>query len=175
MRNHRLVAFLALVPLLFGDYARSANDSQQYQVNVPTRLFITAPVIDPIRGYPGSGSADIDFAPQTWRARSNSLQGATVTLETTTAFRHTVTTTSKRNARLDLSVRQTYGPGLWTILIPTATTNYSAGNEQARVRVTTNGPGSANLYLIVTFLTGAPGSLRSGDYQTTVVGTITEI
>ena len=164
---------LALVVLIPSDTARSASDSQQFRVNVPVRLSIAAPLTDQVRGYPGTGTANVIYAPQTWQARSNSSLGANVTLETATAFRHVTASTSKRNARLDLSLAGSTGPATWTVNTATATTNYAAGNEQARVQLSSNGTGGTTFNLLVTFITGAPGSLQEGDYTTTVVGTIT--
>lgn len=176
MTQYRLIAAwgLSLLLVIAGDVVQSASDTQQFQVHVPTRISITAPTIDPIRGYPGSGSADLTFAPQTWRARTNSRRGVIVQLETITAFRHVTTPTSKRNAQLDLSVNRIFGPGIWTVNTATSTTNYAAGNEQAKVQLTATGAGEANLLLTVTFMTGVPGTLQEGNYTTTVVGTITE-
>ncbi len=167
----RLIAVVVLA-LISGDAVRSAHDSQQFRVNIPVRLSIAAPPTDQIRGYPGTGSANVLFAPQTWRARSNAALGANIILETATAFRHVTTTTSKRNARLDLSLVSSTGPATWTVNTATASTNYAAGNEQARVRMSSNREGGATFRLWVTFITGAPGSLQEGDYTTTVVGTI---
>ena len=168
-----VVLLILLAVMIPGDAARSASDSQQFRVDVPVRLTIVAPPADQIRGYPGSGTANVVFAAQTWRARSNASLGANVILETATAFRHVTATSSKRNARLDLSLVGSTGPATWTVNTATATTNYAAGNENARVRLSSNGAGGATFRLLVTFVTGAPGSLQEGDYTTTVVGTIT--
>lgn len=168
-----VVVLLALLGLIPGDAVRSATDSQQFRVNIPVRLSIAAPPTDQIRGYPGSGTANVLFAAQTWQARSNSSLGANVILETATAFRHVTATSSKRNARLDLTLVGSTGLATWTVNTATASTNYAAGNEQARVRLSSNGAGGATFRLLVTFITGAPGSLQEGDYTTTVVGTIT--
>lgn len=173
LRRLIVVVLLALMAFISGDAVRSATDSQQFRVNIPVRLSIIAPPTDQIRGYPGSGSANVLFAPQTWRARSNAALGANVILETATAFRHVTTTSSKRNAHLDLILVGSTGPATWTVNTATDTTNYAAGNEQARVRMSSNGAGAATFRLLVTFVTGAPGSLQEGDYTTTVVGTIT--
>jgi hypothetical protein len=173
LRRLIVVVLLALVVLIPSEMARSDSDSQQFRVNIPVRLSIAAPPTDQVRGYPGIGTANVIFAPQTWQARSNSSLGANVTLETATAFRHVTATSSKRNARLDLTLVGSTGPATWTVNTATASTNYAAGNEQARVRMTSNGAGGATFRLLVTFITGAPGSLQEGDYTTTVVGTIT--
>ncbi len=173
LRRLIVVVLLTLVVFFSSDVARSAGDSQRFRVQVPVRLSIAAPLADQIRGYPGSGSANVVFASQTWQAKSNASLGANVILETATAFRHVTTTSSKRNARLDLSLVGSTGPATWTVNTATATTNYAAGNENARVRLSSNGTGGATFQLVVTFVTGAPGSLQEGDYTTTVVGTIT--
>ena len=173
LRHLIAVWLLLLVVLIPGDAAHSSSDSQQFRVQMPVRLTIVAPPFNQIQGYPGSGSANVVFAPQTWRAKSNAYLGANVILETATAFRHVTTPTSKRNARLDLSVVGSTGPATWVVNTATATTNYAAGNENARVRLSSNGAGGATFRLLVTFVTGAPGTLQEGDYTTTVVGTIT--
>lgn len=173
----RKIANVWLVLILTGIVASAAwaaIDTQRFTVNVPVRVIVRAPIFDPIRGYPGSGSANVVFAPQSWWAAGNSTRGVNVTLETLTAFRHTTTSTSKRNARLDLSATKIKGRGNWTVNTATATTNFTAGAENVRVRASSDGTGEANLFLTVTFITGAPGTLLEGDYQMTVLGTVTE-
>lgn len=147
---------------------------QSYQVTISARLALIAPTSWMIKAYPGTGSANIVFPEQVWNAKSNASRGCTVTLETATAFRHTLTPTSKRDATLTLSsVQRVKGPGAWTINIPTASTDIRRNREVARVRASSNGSGDGRIGLVVTFLTTAPGTLLEGDYQTTVVGTIT--
>jgi hypothetical protein len=179
VRQLLIAAACLALPFFWGDSAHSASDSQQYQVNVPTRLFITAPTIDPVRAYVIGlldlfFPQDVVFAPQTWRARTNSYQGATVTLETLTAFRHRTAPTSKRDARLEVAVDRTFGPGVWTVNTASDRTRYALGDEVARVQLTAAGPGEVNILLTVTFITVQVFTLQEGYYDTTVVGTITE-
>lgn len=173
-RQLRKIALLVVCVMGLTFASGALADLQVYKVVVSPRLELIAPKIWMIKAYPGTGSADIVFPPQVWRARGNATRGCTVTFETSTAFRHTTTPTSKRDAKLDISsVSAVSGPGVWTTTLASSTTNYRTGNEQARVRVSSNNSGEAQIRVSVTFLTGAPGTLQEGDYQTTVVGTIT--
>lgn len=170
----RLIAILVCFLTAYGNTPWALADLQLYKVVVTPRLELIAPKIWMIKAYPpGSGSANIVFPAQIWRAKGNAVQGCTVTLETSTAFRHTTTPSSKRDARLDVSsVTAVSGTGTWNTTIASSTTDYRTGNETARVRVASNGTGESQIRLTVTFITGAPGNLQEGDYQTTVVGTI---
>lgn len=152
----------------------AATDTQLFTVNVPVRVIIKAPPLDQIKGHPGNGGVDVTFAPQTWWAAGNSTRGVNVILETLTAFRHTTTPSNRRNARLDLTATKIKGRGNWTVNTATSTTNVQAGNENARVRASSNGTGEANLFLTVTFITNGSGGLLEGDYTMTVLGTVTE-
>lgn len=164
----------ALLVGLLGSVAWAVTDTQLFVVNVPVRVNIKAPPLDQFRSYPGTGSANVVFAPQSWWAAGNSTRGVNVILETTTAFRHKTVPLFRRDARLDLTATKIKGRGNWTVNTASATTNFLFGNENARVRASSNGSGEANLFLTVTFITTTPLLLLDGDYTTTVVGTVTE-
>ena len=159
---------------LLSSVAWAATATQLFVVDVPVRVIIKAPPLDQFRSYPGTGSANVVFAPQSWWAAGNSTRGVNVILETATSFRHTTVPLFRRDARLDLTASKIKGRGNWTVNTASDRTNFLFGDENARVRASSNGSGEANLFLTVTFLTTTPLLLLEGDYTTTVVGTITE-
>ena len=160
--------------LCTGYYGYSATTGNQvFRVDVPSRISIVAPTVSPVETYGGTGNANIGFAQQDWSVRCNSLNGATVILQTATCFQHTTNSTMKRDGRLALRVNSTTGPANWAITRATDRTSYSTGDEDAIVQAVSNRVGHAQLGLTVTFLTGIGADLEEGDYALTVVGTIT--
>lgn len=168
----RLALQLLLLGVLVDSPTWSETQTQVYRVLINPKLFLTAPPWDMVQSYPGSGTANVVFAPQPWLAECNSPLGCSVLLETQTAFVHTTTPTSKRDVQLDVVTEVDSGPATWSVVTASSSTDYRRGNENARVRVSANGVGEAKVRLTVTFITGAPGTLQEGDYTTTVVGTI---
>jgi hypothetical protein len=170
-----IIALLAGIGMLgSGYYSYSATvDDQRFQVTVPSRLTIVAPVADPVQIYGGTGNANISFPRQDWVVGTNSLSGATVVLQTATCFHHTTDTLTKRDGRLELRVNSTSGPGLWAVTRASDTTNYALGDEDAIVQAISNKIGEAQLGLTVTFMTGIGADLTEGDYALTVIGTVT--
>lgn len=170
-----IFACLAAFGLLgSGYYSYSATtDNQQFQVTVPARTLIVAPVADPVQIYSGPGNANISFPRQDWSVGTNSLNGATVVLQTATCFHHATDTLTKRDGRLELRVNSTTGPALWAVTRASDTTNYASGDEDAIVQAISNKVGDAQLGLTVTFMTGIGADLMEGDYSLTVIGTIT--
>ena len=171
-RSRKFALALLLMGLLAVAPVWSASDTQVYRVLIAPKLSLIPPQWGMIKSYPGLGTANVIFAPQPWLARCNSHGGCSVLLETSTAFRHTTTPSSKRDAKLDVTVDAGSGPGVWSVTTASSTTDYRRGNENARVRVSANGAGDTKVRLTVTFITGAPGTLQEGDYTTTIVGTI---
>ncbi len=170
-----IISLLAAIGLLgSGYYSFSATvDDQQFEVVVPPRLSITSPVADPAQIYSGTGNANISFPREDWLVATNSLNGATVVLQTATSFQNTVDPLYKRDGRLALRVNSTNGPALWAVTRASDTTNYASGDEDAIVQAISNSIGEANLGLTVTFMTGIGADLVAGDYELTVIGTIT--
>lgn len=149
------------------------TDDQRFRVDVPSRISIIAPVVNPTAAYSGTGNANIGFSRQDWSVRSNSLNGATVILQSGTCFQHTTNSEMKRDGRLALRVNSTSGPANWAVTRATDRTWYSTGDEDAVVQAISNKVGEAELGLTVTFLTGIGADLQEGEYALTVVGTIT--
>jgi len=155
----------------FGYSATTGN--QTFQVMVPSQISIVAPAASPVPTYSGTGDANIGFARQDWSVKCNSVNGATVILQTATCFQHTSTSMMKRDGRLALRVNSTSGPANWAVTRATDRTWYSTGDEDAVVQAVSNKAGEAQLGLSVTFLTGIGADLEEGDYALTIVGTIT--
>jgi len=167
-----LIAAAALLGSGYTSYSATIDD-QKFAVTVPSRLLITAPVADPGQIYTGPGNANISFPREDWLVATNSLNGATVVLQTATCFQHAVDPLLKRDGRLALRVNSTSGPGLWAVTRASDTTDYASGDEDAIVQAISNSIGEANLGLTVTFMTGIGADLVEGDYSLTVIGTIT--
>lgn len=168
-----IFALFAATGLLASSYySHSATDSQRFQVNVPSRVSIVAPASDSTQVYGGLGNANISFPREDWVVASNSLNGATVVLQTATCFQHTLDPLTKRDGRLALRVNSTTGPALWAVTRAIDTTDYASGDEDAVVQAISNSIGEANLGLTVTFMTGVGADLVEGDYSLTVIGTI---
>jgi len=100
------------------------------------------------------------------------LAGVNVSFATGTAFVHTTDSTFKRDAQLGLAINSSTGPATWTVGAATDVTNYDASDEVATVTASSDGVGSANFDLDVTFITDTFGSFAAGDYETTVTGTV---
>jgi len=144
--------------------------TQVFTVTVPQSISIVAPsAVNLIHDLTDNPQA---FPVQTWLVRGNTSAGVSVALSTSTPFTHVTNVNAKRDVKLDLSVGATQGTGAWTVGIPTDTSNFVANDNEARVTVSSNGVGRANLNLTVSFLTGEFGTFAEGDYVTTVTGTV---
>jgi hypothetical protein len=177
MHAIRRTAFSALTAaFVFGAAAWPASAQPSatmvYTVHVPPRMMIIAP--SGIASVTHDGTeADQAFAAERWTVNQNSPAGAVVTFTTEYAFTSTLAPTLKRDARLDLALDSAQSASAWTVSIPTDQTNYASAAEVAKVQATSTAPGRAAFDLTVTFLTGDIITLASGDYMTTVTGTIT--
>jgi hypothetical protein len=169
----RISAVGVVVVLLGGGSAfAQTTASQTFTVSVPQNVSITAPA-SPAPLIHDETDSNQSFATQVWSVRGNTANGVTVTFATNQAFTNTTDSTYKRDVRLDLSVNTTQGPGVWTVSVPTDTTNYGSSDEIATVQVASNRVGRSTLNLGVTFITGTYGTFLEGDYTTTVTGTVT--
>jgi hypothetical protein len=147
------------------------TDTQKFTVTVPGAISITAPVNANLTH--DETENDQIFPPQAWVVKGNSLAGVTASFSTATAFTHTVDATAKRDAGLALSVNSSVGSAAWTINQASDTTDYATNDGVATVQVSSNGFGIATMDLAVSFITDGFGSFPSGDYETTVTGTVT--
>lgn len=154
------------------------TDTQRFTVTVPSSLSIVAPA-DATLTHDTTNSDQV-FLPGAitanhWQVLCNSNAGATVNLTTNSAFTHTVNSSYKRDARLDLAVSSTDNNGalaIWGVTTASDQTNYVGADNTASVQATSAEPGKATLALTVTFITNTYSTLLQGDYQIDVVGTI---
>jgi len=151
-----------------------AQNTQKFTVNVPPSISVTAPADVAITH--DESNNDQAFAAQTWVVKGNTLNGVTVSFSTGTAFTHTTDPSFKRDALLGLALGTTTGPAgtTWTVDTASDQTDYANAtpDEVATVAASSNGVGSADFDLAVTFITDTFGSFAAGAYETTVTGTI---
>ena len=99
---------------------------------------------------------------------------ATQRLNVTQPFTHSFVPATYRDARIDLAIASTLGPAVWNVDVGTDVTNYAAGDNTARVQVSSNFVGHAYVDLTVSFITVAFPQVLAGDYDTFVLGTVSE-
>lgn len=174
--NIRILASAAVAVLLISSSAFAQGlppqtASQKFTVRVPSNISITAPS-DILITHDQTDNNQA-FPAQSWLVKGNTLAGVSVTFATNQAFTHTANAAFKRNAKLDLALGTTAGPATWNVTTATDTTNYAGNDGVAQVAATSNGVGRANFNLSVTFITDLFDTFASGDYETTVTGTVT--
>ena len=148
-----------------------ATDNQVFTVTVPTVLTITGPAnVTVAHDQSDSNQA---FAAQQWTASVNDVDGATVIFQTNQAFTHTVASSYKRNAKLDLAIASSDAGANWSVSTATDQTNYAGADGVAAVQASSTAPGDAAFNLTVTFITTDFSSLAAGSYTTTVTATLT--
>ena len=147
------------------------NASQKFKVTVPSAIAIIAPANVSI--IHDETENNQPFPAQQWIVKGNSLAGVAAAFSTNQAFTHLVDPTSKRNAQLGVSINSSVGAAAWTVTQATDTTDYANNDGVATVGITSNGFGRANVDIAVSFITDGFGSFASGEYETTVTGTVT--
>ena len=166
---------LAAAALLIATTGSSAmaqtTASQRFTVTVPSAIAIIAPANVSI--IHDESENDQPFAPQQWVVKGNSLAGVSATFETNQAFTHTTDPTSKRNAQLGVSINSSVGSAAWTVTQASDVTDFANNDGVATVGVASDGFGRANVDIAVSFITDGFGSFASGEYDTTVTGTVT--
>ena len=160
-----------LLSCTFSSHAAPVGNSL-FRVHVPPFMNIVAPVESSTITHDESNSNQ-RFPRTTWWAIGTSQFGHTVTLSTTQAFTHENDPSHKRDVRLRLT--RNFGTPNWTIDAATDTTDYAAAvpDEIATVQASSTGPALARFRLRVVFITDDFTTLPHGNYETTVVGTIT--
>jgi len=168
-----VIRLLAILILLFATRCASAQTTagQAFRVNVPTSAAITAAgglqqlVHD-------ETNADQVFSPQNWTVKANAPGGVSVSFTAQTPFNH-VNQPFQRDVGLALAVGNIAGPGSWNVGTADAASDYASGLSEATVSASSNGIGRAELALTVRFITDTFGTFATGDYNTTIVGTVT--
>lgn len=174
--NRRIIA--VAVAVIWATAATSAkaqvSDTETFTVTVDPTLTITAPTASVAVTHDGTDTNQA-FAAQRWTVTQNASAGASVTFSTNQAFTHATATTFKRNAKLDLSLFSSDTGSGWAVTTATDQTDYANATPDgvATVAATATAPGSAAFDLAVTFITTDFSTLASGNYSTTVTGTIT--
>ncbi len=167
----RKVCFFLLAFGSIGAFANAETDNQNFTVSVPERLAITAPSAQTITH--DETDDPQAFTAQSWLVEGNAINGVSVTFATATAFQNTTDISIERNVQLDLALGSVAGPATWSIDTATDTTDYSTSDGIAQVAASSDGAGTANLLVTVTFITETFGLFAAGDYTTTVTGTVT--
>ena len=173
MRNFGKTTIFFATLVLWLTTSAAAQDDVRYRVRVSPYMQIRA--LNPARSatHPMT-TANITFNNQQWQAVTLSGSGSTVRFTTDHAFRHATDFAYKRDARLQLTRIIGTSSARWQFDTVTDTTNYAAGDETATVQISSRGPGVANISMNVIFMTGSLATLKGGQYDMTVVGTISE-
>jgi len=164
-----MVIAIAL-PSLVSVHGQDAND---YNVRIPPFMSIRALRPDQTQTHPET-AGDITFTNSLWLARTASSSGSTVTFAIDHSFINQLNNSFRRDVRLRtprMFVTRNSGWGFDTFQDQS---NYVNGDEIAQVQVSSTGPGAALVFLEVTFITADLATLHDGDYQLTVIGTISE-
>ena len=165
----------ALVTLvLAASHANAVDDTETFTVTVDPVLTITAPAAS-VSAIHDTTDTNQAFAAQRWTVTQNASAGASVTFSTNQAFTHATATTVKRDARLDLALFSSDTGSGWAVSTATDTTDYANAtpDEVATVAAASTAAGDAAFDLTVTFITVDFSTLPSGNYSTTVTGTLT--
>jgi hypothetical protein len=168
VRNFCVAVCLSLTVVGVASAQQTAN--QTFDVTVPVSLSISAPTASVALTHDKSDNIQ-NFASQQWSVAGNNGTGVTVSFATATPFTHTANNTYKADARLALSLGTTTG-STFTVTTATDTSNFVANDNSASVAADSNGPGSAQMNLAVSFITGNFNTLAAGTYRTIVTGTI---
>ena len=167
----KIVSTFAVLALLTGVSYGQTTATQKFKVTVPSNISITAP--GDVSLTHDQTDNDQSFPAQAWVVKGNTSAGVAVSFATATAFVHTVDSQFKRDATLGLALASNQGPAAWTISTASDSTDYANLDGVATVAASSDGVGSANFDLTVTFVTDGFGTFASGDYETTVTGTVT--
>lgn len=168
-----LLAILLLMGIA-GTARGQANDTESFTVTVDPVLTIAAPLASTSITHDGTDTNQV-FTAQRWTVTQNASAGASVTFATDQAFTHTTATTSKRDAKLDLSLFSSDTGSGWSVTTATDQTAFGAATPDgvAQVAASATAAGDAAFDLTVTFVETDFSTLPSGNYTMTVTGTIT--
>lgn len=169
----KILQWILIPGMLLWAPANAANDNALYKVHISPFMQIQALGPDRVATHPMT-AGNVNFNNQLWSARTSSATGSTVTLSSDHAFHNLADPNYKRDVRLQLTQMYVTTSSGWQFDTVVDTTNYAAADETATVQVSCRRPGNATIWLNVSFLTGNLATLKGGQYQMTVVGTISE-
>jgi len=129
-----------------------------------------------VKQIPHDGQSAPQVFPEVkWIAINSQGFGGAVMSFDCAAFQSTLDSRSKVDVQLDLRVIRAPGDADWQVAKPTDLSNVNAGDSGADVMASTTDRGNAQFGVVVTFVNHDASMLISGDYETTLVGTITEL
>lgn len=167
--RHILSVFAAFCTVV----TSTSADDQNYTLNVIPFMSLEALRGPNFAEHPLTAD-NVVLSDSRWRARSSSTTGSTVTFETNHSFWNTTAPEIKRDAILRLTRLQGPPTGGWTITVAEDQTDYASGDEVASVSMASVGPGMQMVRMEVEFITGNLSTLRGGNYELVVTGTITQ-
>ena len=173
-RSLRLLAgfvFALSVMLITESTAAQTSDGARYTIRIDPFMQLTALGADRTAIHPLTPS-NITFAGQTWFARTSSSTGSTIQWTTDHSFWNTADPSYRRDARLRLTRIVGSAISGWQFDTVQDQTNTVGGDETALVQVSSQRAGNAIIWMDVTFITGNLPTLRGGNYEMTVIGTI---
>jgi hypothetical protein len=100
-------------------------------------------------------------------------QGAVVEMSCA-AFANTLDAGFRADTRLDLRVIRSNQDADWVVVEPSDQTDVAQGHDTAHTVAMSTERGNGQLGIVVTFLNHDFSQLTTGDYETVLVGTITE-
>ena len=118
-----------------------------------------------------TADAPQSFAEQRWNLGSTELLGATVQLSAG-PFVHATRPSVKADCKLNLRVVSSSLLSGWVAVVPLDQTNVALGKQSAAVTARSAAVGDATVGLTVTLENSDFSTLGSGNYSTTVTGTI---
>lgn len=160
------IAIFAMVPA-------SGSDNLTYTLNAIPFMSLEALRGPAFAEHPLT-SDNVVLSNSRWRARSSSNTGSTVTFETNHSFWNDAEPSVKRDAILRLTRLQGPRTGGWSIAVAEDQTNYASGDEVATVSMSSTAAGMQMVRMEVEFITGDVATLRGGNYELVVTGTITQ-
>ena len=122
-------------------------------------------VIDP--------SQPLIFPEQGWKLTAPSHFGPTIAVWTIQPFRHVADPRIQVDAALNLTIGKRGKDGNWQVIMSQDRTHFSSGRTAAHVVAGSQG-GNGDAGITVSFLCHEQPFVADGEYEATVVGTITE-
>ncbi|QDS87330.1 hypothetical protein EC9_15080 [Rosistilla ulvae] len=171
-----LLASAVALPLLVSVVqAQETQDQQRFQVRVPGLVAINA-TNSLAEMEHDLTEANQTFEWQPWQVTCNNVAGAIATFETDQAFTHTTNASVKRDAFLFLSNASGsifLASDDWRVTHFADETDYKMGDGVAMVTAEVTGASDGKFLLRVVYLEENLAETIAGDYELTVIGTIT--